>query len=462
MADRILLVNAPASLSKERQYAKSKEPRLGLACLAAYLEMRGLQPKVIDSKLEGLDFAAALSRVKDENPDIVGLTALTPEILDAAKLAAQIKSELPQCLIVIGGPHATCTPVQTLEEFPCFDFVVRGEGEITLYELILALRGKKELKEVEGLVFRDHETIQQNEIRPFIQNLDELPPPAWHLFPKATIYPVMPSRGCRFHCNFCARVMGNSLRVKSPQNMVREMETVYNLYHPEEFHFHDEAFTGNMEATHQFLDLLIASGLSKKIRWRAETRVDLVDYELLKKMKQAGCCWVGFGVESGNQAILKATKKGITLDQAEKAVAWAKKAGLMTGSYFILGHPYETKETIKETLDFAAKLNTSTVAFGIMVPYPGTEIASMVEGHEGNYRLLSSRWSDYGKQVGDALELTNISRRTLERLQLLGYIKFYLSHPSFSKLRLLWSIVGYRGLIGYLANFVKRKQHQVE
>ncbi len=452
---KVVLINPPTKASKERQFARTREPRLGLAYLAAYLEKQDIQPEIADAKFEGLSFSQVVDRVKKQTTDLVGITAYTPDIVDAAKLATELKRELPHNPIVIGGAHATALPVETMEQFPCFDFLIYGEGEITLAELVLALSGKKGMEDVKGLVFRGRE-IKQNEPRPLITNLDELPFPAWHIFPSLRQYPVLSSRGCPFRCIFCSRVLGNKLRLRSAQNIVDELETIYDNYHPERISFHDDTFGVNHRHTYELLDLIIEKGLSKKVKFDVTTRVDTVNYELLKKLKEAGFTAVGLGVESGNQQILSNINKGITLEQAEKAVAAANKAGLHTNAFFILGHPNETKQTINDTINFAAKLDTTRANFGIMVPYPGTEIARMAEKGEGNYRLLSRNWADYGKQVGAALELTNISRKELERLQLKGYIKFQVSHISLSKLRRFFRDLSFSAIIGYLIGVLPR------
>lgn len=452
---KVVLTNPPTEASKERQFARTREPRLGLAYLAAYLERQGVQTEVIDAKFEGLSFSQVVDRGKKQTPDLVGITAFTPDIVDAARLATDLKRELPHTPVVIGGAHATALPVQTMEQFHCFDFLIYGEGEITLNELVLALSGKKAMEDVRGLVFRSKE-IKQNEPRPLITNLDELPFPAWHLFPPLRQYPVLSSRGCPFKCVFCSRVLGNKLRLRSAQNIIDELQSIYDNYHPERISFHDDTFGINHRHTYELLDLIIKSGLSKKVKFDVTTRVDTVNYELLKKLKEAGFTAVGLGIESGNQQILNNIGKGITLEQSEKAAAAAKKAGVHTNAFFILGHPNETRETIRDTIKFAAKLDTTRVNFGIMVPYPGTEVARLAEKGEGNYRLLSNNWADYGKQVGAALEMRDISRRELERLQLRGYIEFQLHNISLSKLRRFFRDLSFSAIVGYLTEVLPR------
>jgi len=456
---RVILITPPLRASKERQYAKMGQPRLGLGYLAAYLTNQDINVEIIDAKFQGLNFRQVIDRIKERPADLIGITALTPEIVDAATLATGLKQELPDSLIVIGGPHANALPVQTLQEFPWFDFLVYGEGEITLYELVLALGGKKTMEEVKGLVFRGN-GIKLNEPRPYLNNLDELPFPAWHLLPRAEQYPILAARGCPFRCIFCARTLGNKVRLRSPRNIVDEMEVLYENYHPGSIGFNDDTFGMNRRHSHELFDLIKERGLATKVKWYVETRVDVVDFEFLRRLKEAGCPTIGFGIESGNEKALDAIGKGTTLEQAERAVTLAKKARLRTHSFFILGHPYETEQTARDTIDFALRLNTSRANFGIMVPYPGTEIARMVERGEGNYRVLSRDWADYGKQIGNVLELTALSRTRLEQLQFTGYVKFYLLNGfSFDKLRRLLKLVGWRSIIAYGFWILSRSLH---
>ncbi|MBI2857785.1 MAG: B12-binding domain-containing radical SAM protein [Chloroflexi bacterium] len=453
---KVALINPPVRSSKEKQYSRMGEPRLAVAYLAAYLESKDLAPIVMDAKFAGLSCEQVVAGLRSERPDLIGLTAFTGDLDDAAYLAAWAKKELPGARVVVGGPHATALPRLTMEEFPVFDFLVYGEGEITLHQLVLALQGKQPMDEIPGLVFRVDGDIRVNSPRSFIANLDEMPYPAWHLFPRSSQYPIEASRGCPFRCKFCCRITGNKIRLRSPLNVVDEMEMVLRRYRPRRFSFHDETFGVNRRHTYELLDLMVKRGIGSKVKWNVTTRADVVDMEFLKRLKEAGCTSIGLGIESGNQKILDGIGKGTTLEKIEQAVVMAKKANLHTNSFFILGHPYETRQTIQDTIDFAVRLNTTRVNFGIMVPFPGTEIAAMAERGEGNYRLLSRRWSDYGKQIGDALELTNLSRAQLERWQLSAYLQFYIHRPSLSKMARLTKEVGLKAVMSYAFRLTSR------
>lgn len=434
---RIALINPPSAQILEAG-DKPGAPHLGLGYIAGYLRGKGISCVVIDSKLEGIDLNTIEETLRKHRPDIVGLTAMTHDILQAEKVAKSVRKILPQTTIVIGGPHATALPYGTLRDYPIFDIVVFGEGEYTFYDLITALDGKKDLAEIKGIGYREEERIQINEPRSMIQNLDELPFPAWDLFPKAPLYPIITTRGCPFRCIFCMRVLGNKVRKRSPRNVVDEIKMLINEYQAKEITFVDETFAIDLKHTERILDLMTQE-LPEKIMWGTTTRVDRVNYELLMKMKQAGCYHVGFGVESGNEDILKNTKKGITIDQVIKAIETTKRVGLETSVFFILGHPFETRQTIADTIKLAIKLKTTFVSFGIMVPYPNTEVYEMAKKGFGGYKILSQDWRDFNKQIGNALELEGLSRKDLEKLQLLAYAKFYLFNFRFGMFtKMLW------------------------
>ncbi len=428
-------------------------PHPGLAYIAAYLRSKGIDCKVYDAKFDPdlFDFDDLKRRLLEDEPDIIGFTAMTHEIDYTAEAAVEIKKISPESVIVIGGVHVTALPRETLLNYPVFDIAVFGEGEHTAYELAKAFEQGLGLEAIAGIVFRRGDDLQVNESREWIRNLDELPFPAWDLFPRAKEYPVLTSRGCPFQCVFCMRVLGNKLRKRSAESVVEEIERMVRDFDSRRILFRDQTFGIDRKHLQELLDLLIAKGLHRKIKWMAQTRVDLVDYEILLRMKEAGCDQIDFGVESGNPDILKIIRKGITPEVAVNAVALAKKVGLECNSFFIIGHPFETFQTVQDTVNLAIKLNTTNVAFGIMVPYPGTEVYQMAKKGVGGYRLISKDWRDFNKTIGDALDLRQLDRKTLERLQLLAYFKFYLFN--FRIMDLMKLFVGQRKV---LIEYVKK------
>jgi radical SAM superfamily enzyme YgiQ (UPF0313 family) len=430
---KVLLINPPPKQMIEPQDMPNYG-HIGLGYLSSYLESKGVACQVIDAKLQRFNIEQILSNLANSPPDVVGITAMTHEINQAGGLSEAIKKKYPNTIVIVGGVHVTALPGETLEGLPFIDAVVIGEGEYTFYEFIKSIENDAGWGEIKGLAFRDRNRIKINEPREFIENLDELPFPAWHLFPKTPTYSIMTARGCPYKCIFCARPYGEKIRERSPANVVDELEYLVNRFQAKDIVFRDESFGVHRQRAAKILDLIRERSLHKKMGWVAELRVDTVKYDLVKKMKEAGCTGIGLGIESGNKDVLKATGKGITLEQAVEAVKIAKRVNLTTFAYFILGHPFETYETAMDTINFAAKLNTKYVSIGIMVPYPKTKVAEMAFRGEGGYKILSDNWADFNKQIGGALELEGLKRRDLEKLQIVGYLKFYLSNFAFLRL----------------------------
>jgi len=455
----IVLVLPPAERISEKK-DMPKYQHVGLGYLAAVLEKNDLNVKVIDAKLDCIGFDQTLRAISRFSPDVLGITAMTHEIDMAARLAKKAKDLLPHVFTVIGGVHVTALPVETLQTYHSFDIGVLGEGEYLFLDVVKLIE-KKELdfSRLKGLVYRKGSEILLSHPLERIMDLDGLPFPAWHQFPNATEYIIITSRGCPFSCIFCMQAMGQKLRRRSPDNVAQEIEKVLVERQPERFLFYDETFTLDKKHVYEICNLIIRRGLNRHISWSATTRVDCVDKDILSKMKEAGCNHIEFGVESGDQVVLDRIQKKINLKQAEQAVELAKKLGFHTEGAFILGHPNETLRTAYKTIYFAAKLNPDIVQLGIMVPYPGTEVARLArEGKEG-YKIISNDWSDYNKQLGNALELEELSRLDLERLQLIGYVKLFISNSRFRDfLKFVWNYR--REAISFLRyHFRKNKTH---
>jgi len=404
---------------------------LGLAYIAGVLESENIEVKIIDAKAVTaipIDIAREYSEFKS---NIVGITAMTHEIYLANEIAGNIKEQNPHATVVVGGPHSTALPERTLREFSSFDIAVIGEGEKTMLEIVQAHGSDnvyENISKIKGISYRKNGSIILNDSRTFMSSddLNNLPFPAWHLFPDQAL-PMFAGRGCPFRCKFCMRVLGNSVRMRSPENVISEIEYLYKKFGKEGSWFRDETFGLSTKWTNRFLDLLEEFNNNHGIKWswKANSRVNIADYDIYKRMHDLGCTSLDFGIESGNARILKEIKKDITLESAEKAIRMAKKAGLKTNAFYIIGHPDETLRTAIDTIRFAARLNTDGIAVGIMVPYPGTDIWLMAKENKGGYELLSEDWRLYDKYFGDTIRLEKLSKNQLKMLQSLCYIWFY-------------------------------------
>lgn len=459
MSIKVALVVPPSDKIAEKKDTPCYQ-HVGIGYLAAMCQKQGISVTVVNAKLERMGYGQVVDKLEETSADIFGFTAMTHEINMAHRLAQRVKLSLPQSVTVIGGVHATALPADTLRQFPGFDIGIAGEGDYSFLEVIRIIeKGQRDFSRVQGAVFRSGSQVLMGSPAQRIPDLDALPFPAWQQFPSASEYIIISSRGCPFGCIFCMRALGAQVRKRSPHNVVEEIEQVIIERMPERFLFYDETLTLDKNHAYAICDLLMRKGLQNKIRWSATTRVDSVDEDLLLKMRQAGCDHIEFGVESGEDDVLRRIKKGITTAQAENAVALAKKLGFHTETAFILGHPNETLSSAYRTISFAAKLNADIVQLGIMVPYPGTEVARLAEEGRGGYKIISRDWSEYNKQLGNALELECLSRKDLERLQLIGYIKLFVYNKRvFDLFRFLWEYR--REMVSFLRNHL-RKQKQV-
>lgn len=420
-----------------------KQPALGIAYMVSSLEAKGFDCKIFDAYFENLSLHVIVDRVKDYNPDVIGISAMTHEINLAAEIASKLKEAL-DVPIVVGGCHVTALPEKTLQEFEVFDYGVYGEGEKTVSQLLECIEFKNIAPhDIKGLVFRENGKIVVNPSREFMDadELDALPMPAFHQYygvdnPKAlagkkSYYMIFTSRGCPYQCAFCMRVLGRKVRRRSVQNIIKEMKYAIEKYGAHTFDFADEIFLFDNAQTRELLQLFIDRGLSKKIKWSALTRANFVKHDLIALAKKAGCVRLEMGVESGDDNILNNINKKITTDQVRYAVKVIKDEKISLGTYFILGHPGETIDTVRKTVDFAVELNTDSIAVGLMVPYPGTAIWDMASQETNGYSLLSQQWDQYDKYGGKVLEIEGLSYEQLAKWQKKALLNLYLKNFRF-------------------------------
>ena len=428
---KVTLVNPPYPPS-----AHSHPPfiPLGIAYLGAVAEKAGHEVTVVDCQAEKLDYQAFRNRIQQVPSDIVGVTATTLLYKSALQILTIAKDAHPQAVTMIGGSHASFWDENALKECASLDIVVRREGEMTFLELLQKLTEKKTPAGVLGSTFRAKDgTITRNPDRPFIEDLDQLPFPAHHLLPLnafhrmgKTIFPLTTSRGCVYWCDFCStvRMFGRGYRMRSPKNVVDEMEMLHSKYGESQFTFYDDAFTVSRERVVKICEELKARKL--RVNWDCETRVDMVDKALLETMRNAGCMAVWFGVESGSQKILGAMNKKIKLDQTRYAYKTAHDLGLMTVASTVIGFPGETEETAWETIDFIMELNPDDIGFYVATPYPGTPMYDLVK-QKGWLRI-----TDFNKYdtATPTFETPWLRMERIREIRYKAHQKFYL-RPSY-------------------------------
>jgi radical SAM superfamily enzyme YgiQ (UPF0313 family) len=376
---------------------------IGLAYLAAVVEKAGYELKLFDCPALDIDHNNLRSKLASFAPDMIGLTAVTPTIGSALKAARVAKEACPNTPVVLGGPHATFMDTQILTENLDVDVIARGEGEATLLELMQTLFSDGKLENVSGISFRKEGHVIRNPDRSLIQDLDELPRPAYKYFALdkyrsfgRTILPILTSRGCPFQCAYCvsSRMVGKQFRARDPTRIVDELEWLRDFHGAGAFSFYDDAFTFNRERAIRICEEIKRRKVG--IPWDCQTRVDRISKELLIKMKEAGCQLVSFGAESGCQRILDAVNKRTTIEQNEQAVKMAKDVDISVAMSVIIGIPGETPDSLNQTFDFIRRTKPDYVYLCLATPYPGTALRSTLESLGWT---MSTDWSQYDMQV---------------------------------------------------------------
>jgi anaerobic magnesium-protoporphyrin IX monomethyl ester cyclase len=402
---------------------------LGIGYLAAILEENQYEVDVIDCQALGLSYGGFESEISKRLPNIVGITSTTLTYKSALRIAKIAKEVYPSCLTVLGGCHATFWDDKALQECPHLDIVVRKEGEKTLLELVGRLRVGKDFYDVLGITCRKGKEILRNPDRPYIEDLDSLPFPAHHLWPierlrkyGKVIFPLVTSRGCVYWCNFCSavRMFGRRFRMRSPTNVVDELEFLNKKYGADQFTFYDDAFTVDQSRVEKIC--MEIQNRKLRIKWDCGTRVDMVTKDLLQKMKKAGCIAVWLGVESGSQRVIDAMGKGFTLEKTKKAFKLAKEAGIMTIASVVLGFPGETRETAWETIRLVEEIDPDDIGYYIATPYPGTPMADYVK------KMGWLKVTDFDKYdtATPIFELPTLSMQELREIREQALQKFYL------------------------------------
>lgn len=282
-------------------HTKYWHPHLGLGYLCAVLAERGCEVDVVDMVAQDFSLSDLCSHLRERKPyDVVCVTATTTEIEAAHGVASCVKREYPESTVVVGGPHPTALPRETLQQFPFFDVACVGEGEDTLAELVQALKAKKSLEQVKGIAFRDCADVVLTGRREYV-DLDLLPFPDWSRFPLESYtgfhglddsleLPVSSGRGCPHRCVFCQRALGSRVRLRCVKSVVDEVERNISLG-AKSIYFCDETFTLDRQRTLALLEEMNRRNIGDRISWHCETRADSVDEELLEKMREAGCKW---------------------------------------------------------------------------------------------------------------------------------------------------------------------------
>ncbi len=388
---KVLIVNPPVinnvrivregrCMQRQEAWGTSWAP-LTLAIMAAILRNDGFEVALKDCSNDGISFEGLKKIIKNFRPEIIIANTSTPSIIGDLKVAAIAKEEDKAIKTIFFGIHVTALPEETFAESPDLEFIASGEPEYTVRDFARAARNKLPMNEVKGLIYKTGHGIVRNEKRPLIENLDELPDPAWDLvnikgyrlpITERPFLLVLTGRGCPYPCTFCAAgtFYGKRPRLRSPERITAEMRRVKEKYGIKDFLFWSENAISERK---QIYD--IARRLAKDVpgvKWVCNGRVDMIDEELLKMMKKAGCWMIGYGIEAGTEKVLGLMKKNIKIKDMERAVALTKKAGIEVTGHVIVGFPGETKEDILETAKLVKKLDFDYIQIYCSVPFPGS------------------------------------------------------------------------------------------
>jgi len=449
----VLLVNPPAPdggiwiRSQHRVGRRSREnmiwPQVDLAQMAALL-VPDYRVEIVDCIATRMGWPAFEKLLEHKRPRFY-LTQVTAPTLRNDMYGVFLAKALGAQTIAF-GTHVTPWTVETMRTFPALDFVLRGEPELTLRELVgtlgtgdggLGTGGNQPptpnpqsptpdpqpLASILGLAWRDRGEIVINPDRPFIANLDDLPIPLHHLLPldkqrmpmiRGPFTFIVTSRGCPAGCKFCIKHVSyqTSVRIRSPHLILEELKLLADLG-VHNVHMYADLFTVNREQVVELCRLIIESGL--KVRWTCNSRVDYVDEEMLQLMGRAGCWYISWGIESANEEILKRARKGYRKEQAIRALRWARAAGIRNWGYFIIGLPGETEETIRETIAYAKALPLDLCLFHIAAPYPGTPF--FYEVVENGWFRPGTAWEEVDMDQSTVLDYPGLPAERLEYWQ---------------------------------------------
>ena len=415
----------------------TEEPPLNIAYLASAAEKDGHRTEVLDANLLNYGPDKTADVIRRKKPDLLCLSLYAFNFRTGLEIAERTKKLLPGIITIAGGAHPSALMEKTLDKTDAIDAVAVGEGEMTLLEVAKRLdKGLEPFRDVDGVIYKNGSDIVRNKPREPITDLDTLAFPAYHLLPDISSYrrralktpaaPILTSRGCPFNCIFCSRsVFGNRVRYRSAENVMSEINYLVERFGVRQLDVVDDNFITHKERAFSILEALCRRPYRLAINLQSGVSAPLVDEKMLKLMKKAGVYRIAFGVESGNGEILKAIKKKQKLDDVTKAIRLAKKARIRSDTFFMVGLPGETPRSMRDTIDFAKKLDPHTANFHMAVPFPGTELYDMVK-KEGKLLKDTEDGIVSGYNYPDAFyEMGELKKEDVERYYKEAYRKFY-------------------------------------
>lgn len=413
---------------------------LGLLYLAAELENDGIDVSILDYVVGGYNPQKFKSKLIEIKPHVVGTSCFSFNIKPAFDIAKITKETLPHVHMVMGGPHPTGLPKQTLAN-KYLDSIIIGEGEKTLKELVNALDRGHTLKGIKGLAYKDNGEVVFNPPRECIKDFNDVLFPAYHLIDLDPYfeYPVAPwgmhgmltkhprfmsiftSRGCPYSCTYCHNIFGKPYRPRSPENVLKEIEMLYNKYGIREIVIEDDTFNIDLDRAEKILDLIIEKNLKISIQFASGLRIDRLNEKFVQKLRKAGTFMTAVGIETASPRILKQVKKHLDLAVVPDAVKLLAKHGILVWGFFMIGFLNETRKEMEQTVNFARKLKFHFISFSILIPYPGSELFEMVRDRIDIDSYFSKELTFYAPQI----QLSEVSLEELKEIKKKALKKVY-------------------------------------
>ncbi len=405
----LVLVNPPLTSWEQYCYLQQTSNNvapLGLLNLAAVTRQAGIETAIVDAEAQGLSYEQAIAKALSHKPSVVGVTAVTLSISNAARFAAGVKAADSTVKVAVGGPHLSAVPEETMRRYPEFDVGSIGEGEVTVLELMEAFRGERAFDSVNGLILRGENGAYRTPPREYLKSLDHLPFQAWdllehfpeiytppaHSFGRLPVAALYTTRGCPARCTFCSKnVFGSKIRFFSADYVLEAIRHLIREYGIRELKFYDDNMTFSKERFHAICEGMIREKMD--VTWTCVSRVDLVNEEMLKLAKRAGCWQISYGLEAASMRLLDFVKKGTNLDKVRQALHATHKAGIRTRGYYMAGLPTQTKDELEETVRFALKEYVDDFQMHLFVPFPGAPITEGIE----QYGEVIGDWHDMNK-----------------------------------------------------------------
>lgn len=421
-------------------YGNPESPPVGLAYLAAVLKKENFDTFGYDMRvIEQRSTEKLLEFIENNKIDLVAISSPSFWFDKTIEIVSSIRKKYNNKTIVLGGPHASVYEERIFEIVPQVDYAIVGEGEASLVKLLK----NESMEKIPGLIYRSNGTVKKNE-RYFETNLDSLPYPDYDAFGmekynknvNELVLPLLTSRGCPFNCVFCCgyKIAGRVYRPRSPENVVDEIIYMQKKYGTKSFMIVDDNFSMSKERVVRFCNLLLDKRLEIKWGCAQGVRGDALDYETFSLMKKTGCDVISIGVESSNQKILDASRKGVKIETIEKSIENAKKAGLIVKTFFIVGLPNQTFRDVEDDIKFFKRMDVDIARVSMMVPYPGTEMSEWVKN---NAKILIQEDDFINKyaEVGETAPIFETSDFTAtERAKAFGLATFEAERWTFSKI----------------------------